>query len=936
MNAGRRALDSLDQEIRDHIDRETQDNIDRGMPPEDARRAAARRFGNVALVTEDARATWIVVWIEQLLQDIRIGCRALRRSPGFTMVVVLTLGLGIGANTAIFSVLNAVLMRPLPYPETDQLVQIVSRRPVSAQTQGRLPLMSVSVHDYRDYRERNTVFREMGWVGTLGDTGAVSVVGGERPERVRAMMVSSSLFSVLGIEPMLGRLWSPDADTYAFEGPRVAIISHGFWQRRFAADPGVVGRRITVDNWPHTIVAVMPPDFRIPPVLYQGRLGDTRGRLQTGDLYVPLEYNAYGQPRGTRQLAVVARLRTEVGLAQAQAELSALAEGLAQTYPDNEGWGVLVVSLQQILVGNLGPQIGMLMAAVGLVLLIACANIANLLLARGEGPRAEMAIRAAMGGGRRRLVRQMLTESLMLAVLGGMVGLSLAVWGNRMLVTLIPASVPRGAETSIDGTVLAFALLVTVGTAVLFGLAPAWRGARVELRDAMSRSSGQVTGARGPRGVSRTLVAGQVALAVVLLGGAGLLTQSFLRLARADVGYDPENVLKVSLSVGQPSLYNDTYFECDPNSDRTRVRARCQLKLEDVQRFFRGVIERVDRVPGVESAALVSNAPLTNAGLWPLRVERPPSDSSAQGVVAGSDERGGRNAVVVGSTDGRPVYPGYFQTMGIRLLRGRYFQPGDPAYRGLNNGGVLTGNVAIINQTLAQRLWPDDDPLGKRITFYGPPWMTVVGVVEDTEDSSLRDRTGDDGSLDSHVYFLGQFSYMDLMVRTRDDPMGLVEPVESAILELDPTLPVGAVTTLEQMAREDTALPRFYALMVGIFAGVALLLAAVGLYGVVAYTVSQRTREIGLRMALGASQARIRGMVARLTMGAVALGLTLGTVGAVAFAPVLGRFLYGMDPVDPVTFVGVALLLAVVALAASYLPARRASRMDPMWALRHE
>ena len=513
----------------------------------------------------------------------------------------------------------------------------------------------------------------------------------------------------------------------------------------------------------------MPPDFRIPPVLYQGRLGDTRGRLQTGDLYVPLEYNAYGQPRGTRQLAVVARLRTEVGLAQAQAEMSALAEGLAQTYPNNEGWAVLVVSLSQILVGNLGPQIGMLKAAVGLVLLIACANITNLLLARGEGRRAEMAIRAAMGGGRRRLVRQMLTESLMLAALGGIVGLSLAVWGNRMLVTLIPTSVPRGAETSIDGTVLAFALLVTVGTAVLFGLAPAWRGARVELRDAMSRSSGQH--------------------------------------------------------------------------------------------------RRETRLPRI------------------LPDHGHPTPQRA----------------------------------------------GDPDYR-----GVGTGNVAIINQTLAQRLWPDDDPLGKRITFYGPPWMTVVGVVADTEDSSLRDRTGDDGSLGSHVYHLGQFPYMDLMVRTRDDPLGMVEPVENAILELDPTLPVGAVTTLEQMAREDTALPRFYALMVGIFAGVALLLAAVGLYGVVAYTVSQRTRELGLRMALGASQARIRSMVVRLTMGAVALGLTLGTVGAVALAPVLGRFLYGMDPVDPVTFVGVALVLAAVAMAASYLPARRASRMDPMWALRHE
>ena len=927
MSRGRRALENFDQEIRDHIARETQDNIDRGMTPEDAGRAAVRAFGNVTRVTEDTRATWVVVWLEQLLQDIRIGWRTLRRSPGFTLVVVVTLGLGIGANTAIFSVLNAVLLRPLPYPAADRLVQVVSQRPERLQTQGRLPLMSVSVHDYSHFLEHNTVFRDMGWVGTLHDQGTANVVGGERPERVRGMMVSASLFPVLGVEPILGEVWGPDADTFAFEGPRAAIISHGFWQRRFGADPGVVGRSITVDNWPHTVVAVLPPDFQIPPVLYQGRFGDTRGRLQTGDLYVPLAYNAYGQSRQIRQLSVIARLRSDVSLAQARAEMSALADGQAKTFPEaNEGWGVEVIELSQILDDNLGPQIGLLMAAVGLVLLIACANIANLLLARGTGRRAELAIRSALGGGRRRLVRQMLTEGLLLATLGGIAGLLFALWASRLLVTLIPASVPRAAETSIDSTVLAFALLVTAGTGILFGLAPAWRGSRVDLGEAMGGSGGRVSGARGRRDVSRWLVAGQVALAMVLLAGAGVLTRSFLRIAQANVGYDSENILKVSLSLGRANFYHDTYYECDRNSERMLLPGRCQPRRDAMTRFFAGVIERVERVPGVESAALISNAPLTNAGSYPLRIERRADDTPGRAVPPAGGESPGE--VLMGTTDGRRVYPGYFRTMGIALVRGRYFQADDQT--------GWTGS-AIVNQTLARRLWPDEDPLGKRVSFYGEDtWMTVVGVVEDTRDSNLRDRTGDDGSLENHVYHLGQFNYMDLMVRTRDDPLGMVVPIEDAILELDPGLPVGAATTLEQMAREDTALPRYFALMVSVFAAVALLLAAVGLYGVVAYTASQRTREIGLRMALGATRERIRRMVVRHAAGAVVLGVALGLVGAVALSPVLDRVLFGMDPVDPVSLFGVGALLVAVATLASYLPARRASRVDPMWALRHE
>ena len=578
-----------------------------------------------------------------------------------------------------------------------------------------------------------------------------------------------------------------------------------------------------------------------------------------------------------------------------------------------------MVSLSTLLANRLGPRMGVLMGAVGFVLLIACANIANLLLARGVARRTEMAVRAALGGSRWRLGRQLLTESLLLALAGGGAGLLLAYAGHRGLVMLIPAGVPRATESGIDPVVLAFTLGITVVTGLLFGLAPAWRGVRVELTEALQGTTPRVAGA-GRRTGSGMLVAGQVALALVLLVGAGLSTRSFLRLAWEDTGYNPDNVIRVSLYVGRPNVYNDRYWDCDPTRSGVLLwGGRCQPKREEMKRFFERVIERVEQVPGVVSAALTNQAPLTaGGGFYPLRIE----------PRAGRDDPTAGGEIVVGQTAGRDVYPGYFRTMGIRLLRGRAFQSGDPEG---------WGGVAVINETLAERLWPGGDPLGQRLSFYGGgQWMTVIGVVEDTADTALRDRITDDGTLENKVYLLGQDVFMDLMVRTDADPLPLVEPVEDAILELDAGLPVGAVTTLNQLARESNALPRFYSLMLGLFASCSLLLTAVGLYGVVAATVSHRTREIGVRMALGASRRRIRRLVVRQAMGPVALGMAVGALGAVALTRVLGGFLYGLDPVDPITFVSVAALLAGVALAASYLPARSASRLDPMWALRHE
>ncbi|HXV87300.1 MAG TPA: ABC transporter permease [Gemmatimonadales bacterium] len=930
----------VDREIADelefHLAMKAHDLEAQGYSARQAGEEAARRFGDLAHIRSECRAAQQAVAVRQrrlellegLRQDLTVGVRAMRRAPAFTAVAVITLSVGIGANTAIFSVLNSVLLRPLPYPEPDRLVQVVEWNPERAEQLGRATAdFNVSAHNYQDYRERNTVFTAMGWVAPLYDVGTVNLTGGSRPERVRGNMASASLFAVLGVRPALGTVWPEEQDAFVFQGPRVALISDGLWRRRFGADPEVVGQTIGVDDWPHTIVGVMPPDFRLPPLLLRGQLNDPLYR--TGDLYVPLGYNAYGLARRARQFTAVARLRPGIEAEVAQQELSALAANLAEAYAaENAGWSARVLPLNRLLADSLGKELTLLMAAVGLVLLIACANVANLLLARGVTRSGEIAVRAALGGGRGRLVRQLFTEALLLGAAGAAGGVLLAYVSNGFLVRLIPAGVPRGELTTVDGPVLLFALAAGLATTLIFGLLPALRASRADLTETMKRAPGRKAGAgRGGATLSRGLVAAEVALALVLLVGGTLFTRSFLRLASEDPGYDPENVLKVSLNLGTPNMYNELYA-CDLNHPRPLLWQKCRRDDEGMRQFYLRVRDRVEQVPGVASAALINAAPLTAeySGWYPLRLPQEPDPAAGGGGSGGAgslDDQG----KVVGRTDGRLVYPGYFQTMRIRLLAGRDFREDDP--RGWSG-------VAVINQNLALKVWPAESPLGKRISFYGGAWMTVIGVVENSLDSDLRARAQDDGTRASQVYHLGHFPYMDLVVRTRGDPLRLVEPVENAVLELDPNLPVGAVTTLEQMARESNAVPRFYALTVGIFAGVALLIAAVGLYGVVSFSVSRRTQEIGLRKALGATGEHVAMMVAGQAMRAVALGAVIGTAGAVAVTRLIRSFLYGMDPADPVTFGAVAGLLVTVALAASWLPARRASRLDPMEALRYE
>lgn len=851
--------------------------------------------------------------LESLRYDLRRALRTWRRNPGVATLAVVTLAIAIGATTVVFSLVNAVLLRPLPYPAADRLVQVVEHNvEVAAERGWPAPETPVSAHNYLDYRERSVSFEEMGWMAAFED--AVNVAGAGRPVRAQAVSVSASLFSVLRVAPAIGSVWPVDGDDFAFEGPRAVLLGHRFWQRHFGGDAATIGRTLELDGWPHTVVGVLPPGFELPPMLTRGKVGGD-ARLRGNDLYVPLGYNAYGLPRKSRQFTVVGRLIPGVTAEGAEQELSALARDLARQHPaDNAGWTVRVLALGELRARDSARPLALISAAVGFLLLIACANVTNLMLARAAAREAEAAMRAALGASRLRRMRELMAETLLLAAAGAVVGGVLAAAGVRYLARRIPEGIPLAAEASLDTRVLAFTVIVALVAGLLSGLIPALRSSTVDpTRVLRARTAGGGTG-----GVSRALVVGETALALMLLFGAGLLARSFLRLVALPTGYDAENLLVVELNLGLPSYYNSRYFECDRASEKPLLWNRCRRREEEIDRFYLAVVERIERVPGVESAALVSDAPLTDAGIYPLRA-----------LIANGELPAGEAAAerVVGRADGRLVYPGYFETMRIELLAGRDFRAGDP--RGW-------AGVAIVNATLAQRVWPGRSPLGEKIGFYGGQWMTVVGVVEDSLDSNLARRAGDDGSLENHVYHLGHFPYVDVMVRTRGDPSALIEPIREAILELDPGLPAGAIRRLDRMLGESNALPRFYALVIGLFATMAVSLAAGGLYGVVAYSTSRRTREIGIRMALGADARAVRRQVVWQGMVAVVAGLLLGSAGSVVVGRAVRALLYGASPADPATFTLVALGLVASSGIACYLPALRASRLAPMAALREE
>jgi putative ABC transport system permease protein len=800
-----------------------------------------------------------------LLQDLRYGWRMLAKNPGFTVVAALTLALGIGANTAIFSLVNGVFLRPLAYKDAGRLVFIAATNRVRGNK-----IEVSSYPDFADWRAQNHVFSGLAaYRPQYYDLSGVS-----RPERIRGVRVSEDLFALLDEKPVLGRAFLPEE--YQPGKNRVVLLSDGLWRRLFGSDPGLVGKTLKLNDEIYTVIGVMPPRFAFPP----------NERVL---LYAPLVADAN---RSHGWLWAVGRLRPGISLREAQVEMDTISHRLEQQYPGtNKGRGVNLLTLQERVVGNLRPAFLVFVCAVGLVLLIACANCANLMLGRTTARARELAVRAALGAGRRRLTRLLLAESVLLSFLGGALGLLLAVWGVDVLVALMKKDlpIPRLENIHIDGWVLGFAFLVSLLTGIFFGLAPALAASRIDLNESLKEGSRSVTGSLRPIQLRSLLVVSEVALALVLLAGAGLMIRSFLLLSRVETGVNTRNVLALDFS-----LYESRYAQPHVRAD-----------------FLRQVAERVRTLPGVKSASWVTDLPLSGSS---------DSDSFA---IAGRPEPGpseSREAFF------NVVGPGYFQTLGIPLLRGRDFTDRDT---------VAAPGVALINQAMVRRFWPDEDPLGKQITMDRKSFFSIVGVVGDVRQLGQASETSPEVYL-SYLQDPVAWPYRTLIVRTAGDPLKLVGLVEQAVWSVNKDQPVSDIETMEQVLADSVAQPRIFTLLMGVFAALALALASVGIYGVVSYSVSQRTHEVGVRLALGAERVDVLRLVVGQGMLLTGLGLGIGLGGAMAVTRFLSSFLYGVRPTDPITFAVVALALAAVALLASYIPARRAMKVDPIVALRYE
>jgi predicted permease len=821
-----------------------------------------------------------------ILRDVRFAWRMLAKNPGFTLVAILTLALGIGANVATFSVVYAILFRPLPFPHHEQLVRVFDDLRAS-----NVKNVGMSVPELWDFQQRSGVFEEISVVWPI----PADLTGGDRPERIEVLATSPNYFTLLGAQPRIGRLYTSAETVPGFLD--AVVLSDGFWRREFGADPHILGKKVRLDNDPYTIIGVMPPDFRHP-----GRTLET-----DVDAWIAAGYDANPFPhpalRNIRMLpGAIARLKSGLTVAEAQSRLETFSAQLSAQYPKDYPpavrWAPRLVSMQEDLVGNVRAELLVLFGAVACVLLIACVNLANLLLARSASRQREIAVRLALGAGRRRLLFQMLTESMLLSIVAGGIALFTVVWLKAALLRLAPASLPRLSEVDLSNGVLFFAVVVSLATGILFGLVPALQASRASqvsnLREG-SRGSGS---SRSHVRISRALVVSEIALSLILLVGAGLLLRSFWRLLEVRPGFNPAGVLTAQIWMPVPN---------DPSTDPYRP-------PEKRGAFLREAVRRVSTIPGVEGVAIGGGNSLPMAAArnaFPFVIVGRPEDSERAPVAEFAN-----------------VSPTYFAILGTPILQGRVFSDSDQP---------KTELVAIIDQTLANRYWPGQNPLGQHIQFTQPnpgdPSMTIVGVVGDIKSD------GFDAPTAPHIYLPAyqRPPYASvLFLRTHGNPGTLGDQIRAEVQSIDSNLPLFGVRTMDEVISRSMAERRFSLEILGIFAGVALLLAAIGIYGVMSYTFSRRIHEIGIRVALGAQRIDILRMALGEGMRLVFFGLIAGLIGAAALTRLLNSLLFNVTSTDPLVFVSIAALLAAVALLACYLPARRATRVDPLVALREE
>jgi predicted permease len=880
---GRSDDQRLREEMEEHLALQAAENLQAGMSPSEARRQAVLKFGTREGVRENYHAEQGLPFLENLLQDVRYALRLLAKSPGFAAVAILTMALGIGATTAIFSLVDATLLHPLSYPHAEQLVQIEDDLPgIRAQDAG------ISIPEWKDL-ERSGIFQYV----VLQGFGSVNLTGSSQPSRIQFEPVTPGYFALLGVKPELGRTFNPEDPTPGFTLD--VVISDGLWKRAFGGDPKILGRSLRLDNDLYRVIGVMPPGFHDP--------GRTPGQRNT-ELWAATGFAADPAPPPLRSsrltLATIARLKPGLTVVAAQSQLDALVASLQKQFPDDypveSAWRVRLVPLKESVFGNVRQSLILLLGAVGLVLLIGCVNVANLLLARASARGREMAVRQALGAARNRLVQQLLTESVLLSLLGGMAGLAILFCTRRFLLQMLPESLPRLHDISINWSVMLFALGASVLAGTIFGLAPAFAVGRLNLGQMLRLEGRGSRGSREQTNMRHLLVVTEFALSLVLMIASGLLLRSFWELFKVPLGFNPQRVMAIQLWLPVPN---------DPKTDIYGSAAQ-------EAPFLRELLRRGRNLPGVQEVALGLDASI------PLNHDR-----NLSPLILEGREIQGKQPPLVERSD---VTPGYFHLLEIALLRGRLFSDFD---------NEKAPQVAVINQAMARTYWPNRDPLGKRLKVKpsSTSWITVIGVIANARTESLADANVPQIYLSMYQNMPKELA---IFLRGQLDPGSIPAEVREQVRSVNPELPVYRAQTLADALSASLAERRFLMEMVASFAGTALLLAALGIYGVISYIVSERTRDIGIRLALGAQRENILEMILRQGLGLAICGAAVGLVGALIASHLMAGLLYGVRPTDPLTFVGVTLLLTVVALAACYIPARRAMRINPLIALRYE